>query len=131
PAFRARAQGLAAVDSGMAGKAIPELQQAVRANPKDSEALGALGQAYSQKGDRANAVANLEKALALDPHSSNNDKWNSLLKVNRYWLAIQQGDAALKANNPDRAERLFQQARNVDNTDSYAVLGLGDVAMAR
>lgn len=45
----------------MAGKAIPELQQAVRANPKDSEALGALGQAYSQKGDRANAVANLEK----------------------------------------------------------------------
>lgn len=115
----------------MAGKAIPELQQAVRANPKDSEALGALGQAYSQKGDRANAVANLEKALALDPHNSNNDKWNSLLKVNRYWLAIQQGDAALKANNPDRAERLFQQARNVDNTDSYAVLGLGDVAMAR
>lgn len=131
PAFRARAQGLAAVDSGMAGKAIPELQQAVRANPKDSEALGALGQAYSQKGDRTNAVANLEKALALDPHNSNNDKWNSLLKVNRYWLAIQQGDAALKANNPDRAERLFQQARNVDNTDSYAVLGLGDVAMAR
>ncbi|MGU0044483.1 tetratricopeptide repeat protein [Escherichia coli] len=115
----------------MAGKAIPELQQAVRANPKDSEALGALGQAYSRKGDRANAVANFEKALALDPHSSNNDKWNSLLKVNRYWLAIQQGDAALKANNPDRAERLFQQARNVDNTDSYAVLGLGDVAMAR
>ena len=87
----------------MAGKAIPELQQAVRANPKDSEALGALGQAYSQKGDRANAVANLEKALALDPHSSNNDKWNSLLKVNRYWLAIQQGDrtaatAAMRAH---------------------------------
>ncbi|MFP1453194.1 tetratricopeptide repeat protein [Escherichia coli] len=51
--------------------------------------------------------------------------------MNRYWLAIQQSDAALKANNPDRAERLFQQARNVDNTDSYAVLGLGDVAMAR
>lgn len=111
PAFRARAQGLAAVDSGMAGKAIPELQQAVRANPKDSEALGALGQAYSQKGDRANAVANLEKALALDPHSSNNDKWNSLLKVNRYWLAIQQGDAALKANNPDRAENACSSRR--------------------
>ncbi|HGF3849038.1 TPA: cellulose synthase complex outer membrane protein BcsC, partial [Escherichia coli] len=100
-------------------------------NPDSGAIFGALGQAYSQNGDRANAVVNLEKALALDPHSSNNDKWNSLLKVNRYWLAIQQGDAALKANNPDRAERLFQQARNVDNADSYAVLGLGDVAMAR
>ncbi|HGC3816611.1 TPA: tetratricopeptide repeat protein, partial [Escherichia coli] len=127
PAFRARAQGLAAVDSGMAGKAIPELQQAVRANPKDSEALGALGQAYSQKGDRANAVANLEKALALDPHSSNNDKWNSLLKVNRYWLAIQQGDAALKANNPDRAERLFQQALRMDSSNTNAVRGLAKI----
>ncbi|HHH7272586.1 TPA: tetratricopeptide repeat protein, partial [Escherichia coli] len=100
-------------------------------NPDSGAIFGALGQAYSQNADRANAVANLEKALALDPNSSNNDKWNSLLKVNRYWLAIQQGDAALKANNPDRAERLFQQARNVDNADSYAVLGLGDVAMAR
>ncbi|MFP1453193.1 hypothetical protein ACLB1N_26120 [Escherichia coli] len=40
PAFRARAQGLAAVSSGMAGKAIPELQQAVWANPKDSELWG-------------------------------------------------------------------------------------------
>ncbi len=53
PAFRARAQGLAAVDSGMAGKAIPELQQAVRANPKDSEALGALGQGvFSERRSR-------------------------------------------------------------------------------
>ncbi|EJB8954951.1 cellulose biosynthesis protein BcsC, partial [Salmonella enterica] len=49
------------------------------------------------------------------------------------WLLIQQGDAALKANNLAQAERFYQQARAVDNTDSYAVLGLGlgDVAMAR
>ncbi|HAL2761341.1 TPA: cellulose biosynthesis protein BcsC, partial [Escherichia coli] len=112
-------------------EAISQLKKLNIDNPNSGAILGALGQAYSQKGDRANAVANLEKALALGPHSSNNDKWNSLLKVNRYWLAIQQGDAALKANNPDQAERLFLQARNVDNTDSYAVLGLGDVAMAR
>ncbi|MSI87839.1 tetratricopeptide repeat protein, partial [Escherichia coli] len=108
-------------------EAISQLKKLNIDNPNSGAILGALGQAYSQKGDRANAVANLEKALALRPHSSNNDKWNSLLKVNRYWLAIQQGDAALKANNPDQAERLFLQARNVDNTDSYAVLGLGDV----
>ncbi|EFL2593640.1 cellulose biosynthesis protein BcsC [Escherichia coli] len=61
PAFRARAQGLAAVDSGMAGKAIPELQQAVRANPKDSEALGALGQA--QLGDTAAAQRTFNKLI--------------------------------------------------------------------
>ncbi|MDN8600907.1 cellulose synthase complex outer membrane protein BcsC [Citrobacter sp. S2-9] len=131
PAFRARAQGMAAVDAGQGGKAVTELQQAVSANHNDSEAVGALGQAYSQRGDRARAVVQFQKALEMDPQSSSRDKWESLLKVNRYWLSIQQGDAALKANNPNQAERLYQQARNIDNADSYAVLGLGDVAMAR
>lgn len=131
PAFRAKAQGLAAVEAGQGERAVSELQQAVSANHADSEAVGALGQAYSQKGDRARAVAQFEKAIALDPQSENRDKWDSLLKVNRYWLLIQQGDAALKANNPGQAERYYQQARNTDNTDRYAILGLGDAAMAR
>ncbi len=115
PAFRARSQGIAAVNAGEGSKAIAQLQQAVSARQDDSEAVGAL----------------FEKALAMAPHSSSRDKWESLLKVNRYWLLIQQGDAALKANNLAQAERFYQQARAVDNTDSYAVLGLGDVAMAR
>lgn len=131
PAFRAKAEGLAAVEAGQGNKAVTELQKAVSANHADSEAVGALGQAYSQKGDRARAVAQFEKAIALDPQSDNRGKWDSLLKVNRYWLLIQQGDNALKANNTAQAERYYQQARSVDNTDSYAVLGLGDAAAAR
>ncbi|MCD4558897.1 cellulose synthase complex outer membrane protein BcsC [Lelliottia nimipressuralis] len=131
PAFRAKAEGLAAVEAGQGNKAVSDLQQAVNANHTDSEAVGALGQAYSQRGDRARAVAQFEKAIALDPQSDNRGKWDSLLKVNRYWLLIQQGDAALKANNVAQAERYYQQARTVDNTDSYAVLGLGDAAVAR
>lgn len=131
PAFRARAQGLAAVDAGQGGNAIAALQQAVSADASDGEATGALGQAYSQKGDRARAVEQLEKAIALAPQSSNRSKWDSLLQTNRYWLLIQQGDAALKANNPAQATRFYQQAQQVDNTDSYAVLGLGDAALAR
>lgn len=131
PAFRAKAEGLAAVDAGQGSKAVTELQKAVSANHADSEAVGALGQAYSQKGDRARAVAQFEKAIALDPQSDNRGKWDSLLKVNRYWLLIQQGDNALKANKTAQAERYYQQARNIDNTNSYAVLGLGDAAAAR
>ncbi|MDA6255102.1 cellulose biosynthesis protein BcsC, partial [Escherichia coli] len=77
-------------------------------------------------GDRAHAVAQFEKAIALDPQSDNRGKWDSLLKVNRYWLLIQQGDNALKANNTAQAERYYQQARNIANTASSAVLGLGD-----
>lgn len=131
PAFRARAEGLAAVDAGQGGRAIGELQQAVKADNKDSEAIGALGLAYSQRGDRALAVTQLQKAIAMAPESSNRSTWESLLQVNRYWLLIEQGDNALKANNPQQAGRYFQQARAIDSTDSYAVLGLGDVAAAQ
>lgn len=48
-----------------------------------------------------------------------------------YWPLIRKGDAALKAGNPDAAQRFYQQARRVDPGNSYAVLGLGDVALAR
>ncbi|MGS9064485.1 hypothetical protein ACQWHL_27730, partial [Salmonella enterica subsp. enterica serovar Infantis] len=48
PAFRARSQGIAAFNAGEGGKAIAQLQQAVSARQDDSEAVGALGQAYSQ-----------------------------------------------------------------------------------
>jgi len=131
PAFKARAEGLAAVSAGTASKAIPQLQEAVAANHSDSEAVGALGQAYSQQGNRAKAVQQFEKAIKLDPESDNRGKWDSLLQTNRYWLLIEQGDAQLKANNPDGAQKKYQQARSVDNTDSYAVLGLGDAAVAK
>ena len=131
PAFRARAEGLAAVDAGQGGRAINELQQAVKADGNDSEAIGALGLAYSQRGDRARAVTQLQKAIATAPDSPNRGTWESMLQVNRYWLLIEQGDAALKANNPQQAARYFEQARALDSTDSYAVLGLGDVAAAQ
>lgn len=131
PAFRARAQGLADVDTGKGATAIAPLETAIKAGQSDSETVGALGQAYSQQGNRAKAVEQLEKAIAMDPNSSSRSKWDSLLQTNRYWLLIEQGDAALKANDLAGAERKYQQARSVDNTDSYAVLGLGDVAVAR
>lgn len=46
-------------------EAISQLRILNNDNPDTGAILGALGQAYSQKGDRANAVVNLEKALAL------------------------------------------------------------------
>ncbi|PXW39965.1 tetratricopeptide repeat protein [Klebsiella oxytoca] len=130
PTFRDRAEGLAAVKAGKGSVAVADLQQAVRADNKDSDAVGALGQAYSQRGDRARAVAQLSKAIKMDPDSPSRDKWDSLLKTNRYWLLIKQGDNALKSGQLAQAQNYYAQAQRVDNTDSYAVLGLGDVAAA-
>ncbi|STW11098.1 cellulose synthase operon protein C [Klebsiella pneumoniae subsp. rhinoscleromatis] len=131
PTFRARSEGLAAVKSGNTMQAVADLQKAVQADSRDSDAVGALGQAYSQRGDRARAVAQLSKAIAMDPDSPNRGKWDSLLQTNRYWLLIKQGDNALKAGQLSQAQNYYAQAQRVDRTDSYAVLGLGDVAAAR
>lgn len=67
----------------------------------------------------------------MDPDSPNRGKWDSLLQTNRYWLLIKQGDNALKAGQLSQAQNYYAQAQRVDRTDSYAVLGLGDVAAAR
>ncbi|SXH68263.1 cellulose synthase operon protein C [Klebsiella pneumoniae] len=131
PTFRARSEGLAAVKSGNTTQAVADLQKAVQADSRDSDAVGALGQAYSQRGDRARAVAQLSKAIAMDPDSPNRGKWDSLLQTNRYWLLIKQGDNALKAGQLSQAQNYYAQAQRVDRTDGYAVLGLGDVAAAR
>lgn len=131
PAFRARAKGLEDVSGGRGNQAIPQLKEALNAKQNDSEVVGALGQAYSQQGNRALAVQQFEKAIQMDPESDNRGKWDSLLKTNRYWLLIEQGDTQLKANNPDAALQKYQQAQRIDNTDSYAVLGFGDVAVAK
>ncbi|QGN40199.1 cellulose synthase complex outer membrane protein BcsC [Klebsiella oxytoca] len=130
PAFRSRNEGLAAVKAGKGSVAVADLQQAVRANSRDSDAVGALGEAYSQRGDRARAISQLSKAIKMDPQSPSRDKWDSLLKTNRYWLLIKQGDDALKSGQPEQAKNYYAQAQRIDNTDSYAVLGLGDVAAA-
>lgn len=131
PTFRDRAEGLAAVKAGKGSVAVADLQQAVRADAKDSDAVGALGQAYSQRGDRARAVAQLSKAIKMAPDSPSRDKWDSLLKTNRYWLLIKQGDSALKSGQLAQAQNAYAQAQRIDTTDSYAVLGLGDVAAER
>jgi Tfp pilus assembly protein PilF len=97
--------------------------------PKTATRL-AHGQAYSQRGDRARAVAQLSKAIKMDPDSPSRDKWDSLLKTNRYWLLIKQGDSALKAASwrrrkilrPGAAHRQYRQLCGA---------GAGDVAAAR
>lgn len=131
PAYVARSRGLAMVDSGKGGVAIPDLQKALVAKPNDADVLGALGQAYARQDNRPKALEYFQRALKADSTGYDRDKWLSLIKSNQYWLAIQSGDKALKANQLDSAQQKYQQARGIDNTDSYAPLGLGDVAVAR
>ena len=70
---------------------------------------------------RTRAVAPLNSVRASNPNRN----------TNRYWPLIKRGDSALKAGQLEQAQHYYAQAQRVDKTDSYAVLGFGDVAAAR
>ncbi len=131
PAYRQRMQGLALVDAGGGADAIAALNAALKANPNDAELMGAMGQAQARANNRTAAIRWLEKAIQAGQASTQIGKWQSLLQTSRYWLAINNGDAALKNGDMAAAERYYRGAQALDNRDSWALVGLGDVAQAR
>lgn len=130
PAYQARMAGLAQVDKGGSHAAIPELKKALAGTPDDPQVLGALGLAYARSGNRQKALSLFLQAQKADKNGYDSDKWQSLIQSNRYWLAIDAGDKALKANNLALAQQKYQQARQIDHSDSSALIGLADVAVA-
>lgn len=130
PAFRQRILGLALVDKGAGAAAIPALQAALKAQPDDAELLGAMGQAQSRAGHRAAAAGYFSRAIKAGQQSTSIGKWRSLQTSNSYWLAIENGDNALKKGDITGAQRQYLRARALDRRDSYALIGLGDVALA-
>ncbi|MCA1178530.1 MULTISPECIES: cellulose synthase complex outer membrane protein BcsC [unclassified Pantoea] len=131
PAYRERMRGLALVDAGGGAGAIATLSAALKANPNDAELMGAMGQAQARANNRAAAISWLQKAIQAGQASTQVGKWQSLLQTNRYWLAINNGDDALKKGDVAGAERQYRSAQAIDNRDSWALIGLGDVAQAR
>ncbi|MDI9223065.1 cellulose synthase complex outer membrane protein BcsC [Pantoea sp. EA-12] len=131
PAYRQRMRGLALVDAGGGAGAIASLSAALKANPNDAELMGAMGQAQARANNRAAAISWLQKAIQAGQASTQIGKWQSLLQTNRYWLAINNGDDALKKGDLSGAERQYRSAQAIDNRDSWALIGLGDVAQAR
>ncbi|KFD13438.1 tetratricopeptide repeat family protein, partial [Rahnella aquatilis CIP 78.65 = ATCC 33071] len=131
PRYQARLRGLAQINNGGSTGAIAPLKQALQAKPDDAEVLGAMGLAYSRAGNRQQALTLFQRAKVAETDGYNAGKWNSLIQTNSYWLKIEQGDKALKAGRLDQAEAAYNQAQRLDSRDPWALIGLGDVAVAR
>jgi len=116
PALRG-ALGLALVSVGRGAEALPHLEQAVKADPKQLQAARTLGDLYLQRRDpaRARTVADtLVRRDAKDPQAH--------LLLGRVHLA--QASAA-------PAEAAFRQALAIDPSLSAARIGLARVALQR
>lgn len=132
PAYQARQRGIARVEQGASDSStLDDLNKALAQYPNDPNLIGALGMVSMRNGDRTKAIALFEQAQTADINRENGNKWESLIKSTRYWQEIDAGNRALNAKNVSEAEQHFQQAQNIDNTNAYALSGLGDVAAAR
>jgi Flp pilus assembly protein TadD len=67
-------RGKMQAETGDDAGAIISLNKAVTINPREFEALAELGTVLLSNGDKKDALGQLRKALALDPHLENLDK---------------------------------------------------------
>ncbi|WP_454620436.1 tetratricopeptide repeat protein [Bradyrhizobium cenepequi] len=105
--------GKAYLLKGDYARAISDLDEAVRLNPKSGYALASRGVAYRMKGDYDRAMADFDKAICLQP---------------KYGYAfVSRGVAyGIKGNN-DRAISDFDEAIRLDTKNALALANRGVV----
>jgi Tfp pilus assembly protein PilF len=94
-------------------EAITHFNEALRINPRYSEAYGRLGEVYIQIGKDNLAIANLTKSIELVPTSV--DNLNNLA-----WILATTGDANLR--NPARSVEFALRACELSNYEHPGVL---------
>ena len=98
-------------------RAIADLEQAVRLDPKDPKAYVIRGFAYVEKGDYDRAIADLEQAVRLDPKDPK-------AYVIRGFAYVEKGDY-------DRAIADLEQAIRLDPKDPEAYVVHGSPITAK
>ena len=102
---------------GQPTKAISELKEVVRLDPRNTEAVDKLARFLLAQGQIDEGIKVLEQASQSQP-----------LSVPSLVLA---GDAYLKKGNAAKAEESYQSVLDKENEDTDAVLGLAQVAQFR
>ncbi len=99
--------GNAWYDADMPEQAIQAYDRALALKADDTDVLNDQGAMFRQKGDTARALANFEKALAIDPGNL-----ESLYNLGYVY--------AFDLNRMDRAREIWQRYLNLDSTSETA-----------
>jgi len=102
-------------ESGIVAEAIPMLERAAKADPKNTEGLNALGIAYARAGRPGEALALFDRILTIDPR-------DAFALENAGTVHLQRGDMMA-------ARDAFGRAAANDPRSSRAQAGLGVVAL--
>ncbi|MBD7922605.1 cellulose synthase subunit BcsC-related outer membrane protein [Xanthomonas bonasiae] len=124
PAGEQLGEAFKALNAGNLAVAEQRFTQVLRARPRDADALGGLGSVRLRQ-QRFGEAQEL-----LRPAAAGNGKWRSALDSARYWLQLQQAQAARGRGDSDEALRLTQQSLKLQPNEATGYVLLGDLQSA-
>ncbi len=127
PTYIAKLKGLQLLERDQIKPAESQLRYALTTRAHDPELLGAMGKVYLRLGQQQKALDYFLQAQKFDGDLDNASKWSSLVQVAQYWAYLKQGNQLAESGQWQNAEKYYQRAFGVDNTQPEALLGLGDV----
>ena len=122
PAYRAKLEGLALLDSGKLDGAEERLEQALAGYPKDADVIGGMGLVRLRQGRHAEALAHFLQAFQLDP--AGRSKWTSLAEAARFWGLMRASGDAQDAGEINLAERKLREAMRLQPQEPNAMAAL-------
>ncbi len=94
-------------------------------HPHDADALGGMGLIRLRQESFASAIDYLDQAKRYDKRGAR--RWIPAGNSARYWLLVQQANAARDAGDKDAAERNLHSARRIDTVEPTASVMLADM----
>ncbi|WP_338001207.1 cellulose synthase subunit BcsC-related outer membrane protein [Pseudomonas brassicae] len=120
-------RGFKALDANDLSQAEQSFQARLREQAQDADALGGLGIVRQRQGRLGDADALFRQAISR----GNSSRWQSALQGNRYWVLLEQANAARDAGNPQSARELLQRAIAMNPRQVQGHISLADLQAAQ
>lgn len=120
-------RGFKALDANDLPQAEQSFQARLREQAQDADALGGLGIVRQRQGRLGDADALFKLAISR----GNSSRWQSALQGNRYWVLLDQANAARDAGNPQDARELLQRAIAMNPRQVQGPISLADLQAAQ
>lgn len=120
-------RGFKALDANDLPQAEQSFQARLREQAQDADALGGLGIVRQRQGRLGDADALFKQAISR----GNSSRWQSALQGNRYWVLLDQANAARDAGNPQDARELLQRAIAMNPRQVQGPVSLADLQAAQ
>jgi tetratricopeptide (TPR) repeat protein len=128
PGYRARREGMEALEAGRLDEAGPLLERAISVHPDDGEALGAMGLLRLKQGRHLEALDLFQRAQRAEP--KDRTRWTGLERTARYWGLLQQAREARAAGAFADAEARAREAMSLDPAEPAGEAELARIHLA-